>query len=85
MRVPRTSATKCHCQCLAERSRRARFPTFFQDEVQRLVEDASQSGYRSLRRRTYSTLFALLACTGLRVSEAIQLRFDDITQDGLVS
>ena len=53
-------------------------------EVQRLVEEASQSGYRSLRRRTYSTLFALLACTGLRVSEAIHLRFDDITQDGLV-
>ena len=40
-------------------------------EVQRLVEEASQSGYRSLRRQTYSTLFALLACTGLRVSEAI--------------
>lgn len=43
-----------------------------------------QCGYRSLRRQTYSTLFALLACTGLRVSEAIQLRFDDITPDGLV-
>jgi integrase/recombinase XerD len=37
-----------------------------------------------LRRKTYSTLFALLACTGLRVSEAIRLRFEDITPDGLV-
>src|SRR5229473_348316 len=39
---------------------------------------------RTLRRETYRTLFALLACTGLRVSEAIRLRFDDITPDGLV-
>jgi len=37
-----------------------------------------------LRRVTYSTLFALLACTGLRVSEAIRLRFSDITPDGLL-
>jgi integrase/recombinase XerD len=35
-----------------------------------------------LRRDTYSTLFALLASTGLRVSEAIH-QFDDITPDGL--
>lgn len=33
---------------------------------------------------TFSTLFSLLACTGLRVSEATHLRFDDITPDGLV-
>lgn len=57
---------------------------FSQDDIQRLVQAASQSGYRSLRRQTYSTLFALLACTGLRVSEAIRLRFDDITPDGLI-
>jgi integrase len=55
-----------------------------QDNIQRLVQAAAQSGYRSLRRQTYSTLFALLACTGLRVSEAIRLRFEDITPDGLV-
>ena len=54
------------------------------DDVRRLVQAASQSGYRTLRRRTYSTLFALLACTGLRVSEAIRLRFDDVTPDGLM-
>jgi integrase/recombinase XerD len=52
-------------------------------QIQQLVTAASQS-----RRRicgvTYSTLFSLLACTGLRVSEAIHLRFDDITPDGLV-
>lgn len=53
-------------------------------DIQRLVQAASESGYRSLRRKTYSTLFALLACTGLRVSEAIRLRFEDITPNGLV-
>lgn len=57
---------------------------FSQDNIKRLVRAASQSGYRSLRRLTYSTLFALLACTGLRVSEAIRLRFNDITPGGLV-
>ena len=57
---------------------------FSQDDIQRLIQAASQTGYRSLRRQTYSTLFALLACTGLRVSEAIRLRFEDITPDGLV-
>lgn len=57
---------------------------FSQNNIQRLVQAASQSGYRTLRRKTYSTLFALLACTGLRVSEAIRLRFEDITPDGLV-
>lgn len=40
---------------------------FSQDNIQRLVHAAAQSGYRTLRRHTYSTLFALLACTGLRV------------------
>jgi integrase/recombinase XerD len=54
------------------------------NEVKLLVNAASKSGYRTLRRDTYSTLFALLACTGLRVSEAIRLRFNDITPDGLV-
>lgn len=57
---------------------------FSRDDIQRLVQAASQCGYRTLRRHTYSTLFALLACTGLRVSEAIRLRYEDITPDGLV-
>lgn len=57
---------------------------FSQDDIQRLLQAVSQSGCCSLRRQTYSTLFALLACTGLRVSEAIRLRFEDITPDGLV-
>src|SRR5271157_283627 len=39
---------------------------FSQDDIQRLLQAVSQSGCCSLRRQTYSTLFALLACTGLR-------------------
>jgi integrase/recombinase XerD len=54
------------------------------EQILQLVLAASRSGYRTLRRDTYSTLFALLASTGLRVSEAIHLRLDDITPDGLV-
>ena len=54
------------------------------EHIRQLVDAASQSGSPTLRRATYSTFFALLACTGLRVSEAIRLRFADITPDGLV-
>ena len=54
------------------------------ENTQRLIQAAAQSGYRTLRRETYSTLFALLACTGLRISEAIHLRYDDIVDDGLI-
>lgn len=32
---------------------------------------------------TYATLFGLLAATGLRISEALSLRIEDITRDGL--
>jgi integrase/recombinase XerD len=55
-----------------------------EDQVRQLVEAASQSGYRTLRRATYRTFFALLACTGLRTSEAIRLQLGDITSDGLL-
>lgn len=55
------------------------------DQIVRLVEAASRLGRPiAFRRHTYGTLFGLLACTGLRVSEAIRLRFEDVTPDGLV-
>ena len=68
------------------RERRPRRPPYIlsDEQIGRLVEEAAQSGYRTLRRQTYSTLFALLSCTGLRVSEAIRLRYSDITPDGMV-
>jgi integrase/recombinase XerD len=57
---------------------------FSTENIERLIRAAATSGYPTLRRHTYSTFFALLACTGLRVSEAINLRYDDITPDGLI-
>jgi integrase len=54
------------------------------EDIRRLVTAAAQSMSRALCGATYSTLLALLASTGLRVSEAIRLRYDDITPDGLV-
>lgn len=53
------------------------------ENIQQIVA-AAQCGRPNLRRDTYSTLFSLLACTGLRVSEATALRYADITADGLV-
>ena len=54
------------------------------EDIQRLVQAASQLGRHSRRRQTYGAFFSLLACTGLRTSEAIHLRYGDITPDGLV-
>lgn len=55
------------------------------DELRRLIVEASRlSPPTSLRPHTYSTLITLLAVTGLRPAEALALRFDDLTPDGLV-
>ena len=53
------------------------------EQIRQLIKTALQARPR-LARATYSTLFSLLACTGLRVSEATRLRLDDITPDGLL-
>ena len=39
---------------------------------------------RSLQPHIYSTLFGLLASTGLRISEALNLQIEDVTLKGLV-
>jgi len=58
---------------------------FSQTEINRLIEAAAQLGPPgSLRPRTYSTLFALLSVTGLRISEALSLKLKDVTADGLL-
>jgi integrase/recombinase XerD len=55
------------------------------NEIGRLLEAADRLCPRgAMRAQTYSTLIALLACTGLRVAEALGLRFADITDDGLL-
>jgi len=55
------------------------------DELASLLEATSQlASTWPLRPQVFTTLFGLLAATGLRVSEALALRFDDVTSDGLV-
>lgn len=55
-----------------------------QEEVARLIQEAARFGSHPMQGKTYSTLFGLLVCTGLRISEAINLRYSDVTQDGLM-
>jgi len=55
------------------------------EEVQALMTHAAQLGPAgSLRPHMYRTLIGLLAATGLRISEALGLCFQDVTSDGLV-
>lgn len=55
------------------------------DELRRLLDAASRlPAIWPLRPQVFTTLFGLLASSGLRVSEALALRFGDVTSDGLV-
>ena len=56
---------------------------YSQGEVVRLVEAAGRL-HRTypLRREIYATLLGLIASTGLRISEALDLKFDDMEPDG---
>jgi len=54
-------------------------------ELKHLLIAASQlRPENSIRPVTYATLFALLAATGLRISEALALNLKSITEDGLM-
>jgi integrase len=58
---------------------------FTNEELHRLLHAAAQLGpLGSLRPHTYTTLFTLLAVTGLRPTEAYALCRHDLTHDGLV-
>ena len=67
-------------------TKRRRIPHIYSDsEIHQILRAASQLGPPgSSRAHTHHTLFALLITTGLRISEALFLRLDDITSDGLV-
>ena len=58
---------------------------FTPTHVASLVRAARSLGpEHSLQPHIYSTLFGLLASTGLRISEALNLRIEDVTPDGLL-
>lgn len=80
---PRHEIPSDHVFC---KRRQRRSPGLLTDqEVARLLRAAGNLGPAgSLRPHTYRTIFGLLASTGLRISEVLRLRFDDITPDGLV-
>lgn len=66
--------------------KRRRMPHIYApDDVRRLLHAASQLTPKgSIRPATYATLFALIAATGLRVSEALALDLSDFTSAGLI-
>jgi integrase len=54
-------------------------------QVATLIDAAGRLAPKnSIRPLTYATLFGLLAATGMRVSEALALTLDDLTEDGLL-
>lgn len=58
---------------------------FSPEEIARLLARALELQPKaSLRPYAFHTLFGLLAATGLRLGEALRLRFEDLTQDGLL-
>jgi len=55
------------------------------EEIQRLLIAASRLlPVETIRPKTYATIFALMASTGIRISEALALNIDNISEDGLV-
>src|SRR5206468_8509727 len=67
-------------------TRRRPFPYILSPEelLQLLDATADLKPKASLRPLTYYTLFGLLATTGMRVSEAMHLMIDDVTNEGLI-
>ena len=57
------------------------------DEIARILDTAGKLRHQRpnpLRRELYITMFGVIAATGLRVSEAIALRVDDVWPDGVL-
>ena len=68
----------------AVRYARPRAHIFTRDELRQILTEAGRLGPEgSLRPHTYRTLFGLLASCGLRISEALALRVNDVAPDGL--
>lgn len=68
---------------ITAKSRRKRPYLYTDDEVQRLMAAAlNLDPVNGLRHLTYHYLLGLLAVTGMRISEAINLKVDDVDLDG---
>lgn len=64
-----------------------RYPprVFSHEEIARVLTLAGTlKPAQSIRPLTYQTLFGLLFATGVRISEALRLRFKDVQSDGLM-
>ena len=71
--------------CGRHRPRRRPPFLFTPQAVKALVHEARALGPEgSLQPLVYNTLFGLLASTGLRISEALNLQLEDVTSEGLV-
>jgi integrase len=58
---------------------------FTSQDIRRLLDAASElKPVNSIRPNTYTTLFALLAVTGMRISEAIAFNIADLSEDGIL-
>ncbi|MGH6954865.1 MAG: tyrosine-type recombinase/integrase [Alphaproteobacteria bacterium] len=58
---------------------------FTPQELRALLDAAGALGPNgSLRPKVYATMLGLIAATGLRISEALALRLDDLTASGLL-
>jgi integrase/recombinase XerD len=71
----------------AERASRPTPYIYTRDELAHILEAAGQLRRHKpnpLRQQLYVMLFGLIAATGLRVSEALDLRFDDVLAGGVL-
>lgn len=67
---------------IPSRYRRARPYIYSDEEIRRILETAAQlPSVNGIRALTYSTLFGLVAVTGLRISEALSLNAADVDLD----
>lgn len=73
-------------QVFGRTKRARRVPYIYKpEEIRCLLNAAAELTPKdSIRPATYVTLFALIASTGLRISEVLALQLDDITSAGLI-
>jgi integrase/recombinase XerD len=72
---------------IPSRHRRPRPHIYSDEEIRRIVESAAElPSINGIRALTCSTLFGLIAVTGLRISEALSLDVDDVDlESGLLT